>query len=86
MKNDSTTIFLNWILAVFLILGVTFCLMSIWRTRDIRNLNPIAMQANTKLMMFQSLVNDVAAYNAQAKSPEVAHILQSLQPKTAPAK
>jgi len=29
--------------------------------------------------MIQSLINDVNAYNAQAKSPEVNRILQSLQ-------
>jgi hypothetical protein len=41
------------------------------------------MQANSKAMMFQSLVTDVNAYNNQVKSPEITKLLQSLKtPKT----
>jgi HAMP domain-containing protein len=83
MKNDTMTTALNFVLAMLVILGVMFALMSIWRTRDLRAITPLAMQANSKAMMYQSLVNDVGAYNAQAKSPEIARLLQSLQSKPA---
>lgn len=83
MKNDSTTTFLNFVLAALVILGVLFAILSMMRTREYRAVTPVAMQANAKAMMVQSLVNDVSAYNAQAKSPEITRILQSLQPKPA---
>jgi HAMP domain-containing protein len=83
MKNDTTMTVLNFVLALLVVLGVTFALMSIWRTRDLRAISPFAMQANSKAMMYQSLVSDVNTYNVQAKSPEVTRILQSLQAKPA---
>jgi len=79
MKNDTTTTVLNFVLAVLVILGVLFALLAMNRARNNRLIAPIAMQANTKAMMIQSLINDVNAYNAQAKSPEVTRMLQSLQ-------
>jgi uncharacterized membrane protein YccC len=83
MKNDTIMTVLNFVLALLVVCGVAFALMSIWRTRDLRAISPIAMQANSKAMMYQSLVNDVGAYNAQAKSPEITRLLQSLQSKPA---
>jgi hypothetical protein len=68
---------------MLVVLGVAFALMSIWRTRDLRIITPFAMQANSKAMMYQSLVNDVGTYNVQAKSPEITRLLQSLQSKPA---
>ena len=79
MKNDTTTTVLNFVLAILVILGVLFALLAMNRTRNTRLIAPVAMQANAKAMMIQSLINDVNAYNAQAKSPEVNRILQSLQ-------
>ncbi|HEY5346311.1 MAG TPA: hypothetical protein VIK62_08205 [Verrucomicrobiae bacterium] len=83
MKCDTTTTVLNFFLAVLVLLGVVFALLSITRTREFRAVTPFAMQANSKAMMFQSFVTDVIAYNNQAKSPELTRILQSIQPKTA---
>jgi len=62
---------------------VLFAILAMQRTREYRAITPLAMQANAKAMMVQSLVNDVSSYNAQVRSPEIARILQSLQPKTA---
>jgi hypothetical protein len=83
MKNDTTTTFLNFVLAALVILGVLFAILSMMRAREYRTITPFAMQANAKAMMMQSLVNDVSAFNAQAKSPELTRILQSIQPKPA---
>ena len=83
MKSDSTTTVLNFILAVLVILGVVFALLSITRTREFRALSTNATLANNALMRAQGLANDTAAYNASAKSPELTRILQSVQPKTA---
>jgi hypothetical protein len=83
MKSDTTTTLLNFILAVLVILGVVFALLSITRTREFRSLTTNATVANNALMRAQSLANDAAAYNASAKSPELTRILQAIQPKTA---
>jgi hypothetical protein len=83
MKNDITTTFLNFVLAVLVILGVLFALLAMKRMHDFRAVTPFAMQANSKAMMMKSLVGDVTAYNAQVKNPEVARMLQPFQPKPA---
>ena len=83
MKSDTTTTALNFILAVLVILGVVFALLSITRTRELRQLTANATLANNGLMRAQGLANDTAAFNASAKSPELTRILQSIQPKTA---
>jgi hypothetical protein len=81
MKSDTTTTALNLILAALVILGVIFALLSIMRTRELRAITPVAMQVNSKMLMIQSLIGDVNNYNQQAKSPEVARMLQTLQTK-----
>ena len=83
MKSDSTTTVLNFILAMLVLLGVVFALLSMKRTRDFRMLSATATLANSALMRAQGLANDTAAFNAAAKSPELTRILQSIQTSTA---
>ena len=83
MKSDTTTTVLNFMLAVLVILGVVFALLSITRTREFRMLSSNATLAQSALMRAQGLANDTAAYNVSAKSPELTRILQSIQPKPA---
>jgi len=83
MKSDTTTTVLNFILAVLVILGVVFALLSMTRAREFKILSTNATLANSALMRAQGLANDTAAYNATAKSPELARLLQSIQPKPA---
>jgi hypothetical protein len=81
MKSDTTTTVLNFVLAVLVILGVVFALMSILRTRELRqlqtNLQIRAQISQANFMRVQALAADVVAYNATAKSPELAKILQA---------
>jgi len=86
MKSDSTTTVLNFILAMLVLLGVVFALLSMKRTRDFRMLSANATLANSALMRAQGLANDTAAFNAAAKSPELTRILQAIQPKPATTK
>jgi hypothetical protein len=83
MKNDSTTTFLNFVLAALVILGVLFALLSIWRTHDLRQIQPrVQMQLQAfqgDAVRIQALVNDVAVYNATAKSAELAQIIDVLK-------
>jgi len=81
MKSDTTTTVLNFILAVLVLLGVVFALLSMTRAREFKMLNTNATIANNALMRAQGLANDANAYNASAKSPEMTRILQSVQPK-----
>jgi hypothetical protein len=83
MKSDTTTTVLNFILAALAIFGVIFALLSINRTREFRQLTNNAALANNALLRAQGLANDTAAFNVTAKSPELARILQSIQPKNA---
>jgi large-conductance mechanosensitive channel len=83
MKSDTTTTVLNFILAALVIFGVVFALLSINRTREFRQLTNNAALANNALMRALGLANDTAAFNVTAKSPELARILQSIQPKNA---
>ena len=83
MKSDTTTTVLNFILAALAIFGVIFALLSINRTREFRQLTNNAALANNALLRAQGLANDTTAFNVTAKSPELARILQSIQPKNA---
>ena len=78
MKNDTTTVFLNFVLGALVIVGVVLAYFNMKDTRELRYLNPQAMQANNFIVKIQALANDVAAYNTQAKSPELAKALQSI--------
>jgi hypothetical protein len=88
MKNDSTTTFLNFVLAALLILAVLFAMLGIWRTRDLRQLTPRvqiqAQQFQIVASRAQALLQDTITYNATARSPELQQIINSAQtPATA---
>ena len=88
MKNDSTTLFLNFVLAALVLLGVIFAMMSMSRTSYLRKAQgPVQVklqQVQAVTMKVQALLNDTAAYNLTAKSPELAQIIQSVQTPQAP--
>jgi len=77
MKNDLTTTFLNLVLAVLVILGVIFALLAMNRTHKLRALQFKAQVAQINFMRAQALANDATSFNATAKSPELAQILQN---------
>jgi uncharacterized YccA/Bax inhibitor family protein len=81
MKNDTTTIVLNFALAALVILGVMCAILTVTRTRELRQLTINATVANTALTRAQALANDVAAYNATVKDPNLTRILQAIQTK-----
>ena len=87
MKNDATITILNFVLATTVIAGVVCGYLTITRTSQQRALTPVVMQVNSRMMMLQSLVNDVNTYNQLAKSPEINRMLQSVvaKPASAPA-
>ena len=83
MKNDTTTTFLNFVLAALVILCVLFALLSIYRVRDLRRLQGQVWFQQQGLQLdaikIQALINDTVAYNAKANSPELTQILESIQ-------
>ena len=90
MKNDSTTTFLNFVLAALVILGVVFAIFGFSRTRDLRHMQTALQQQMQRSQITgaraQALLNDVMTYNATAKNPELAQIIQAAQTPPAPAK
>ncbi len=91
MKNDSTTTFLNIVLAAFVFLGVAFALLDMWRTHDLRQLQTTLQtrmqRAQITNARAQALLNDAIAFNANAKIPELNQIIQGAQaPAPVPAK
>ena len=76
MKNDITTTFLNFVLAALVVLGVVLAYFNMKDTHDLRYWQPRGVDAGNKLSRIQALFNDASAYNAQAKSLELAQILQ----------
>jgi len=83
MKSDTLTTFLNFVLAGLVLLSVIFALMSIWRTRELRQLSMQANYANNALVKIQALANDTAAYNQTHQDPQLARLLQNIQAKPA---
>jgi uncharacterized protein (UPF0333 family) len=83
MKSDTTATALNFVLAVLVILGVVFALLSIKRTSQLRAININALNANLAILRAQSLANETAVYNTTAKNPELTRILQAIQTKPA---
>jgi hypothetical protein len=82
MKNDTTTTLLNFVLAVLVILGVVFALMTMSRTRELRQLTITAAATKNNIMQLNGLLNDVAIYNSKVNSPELTRAMALLQPKT----
>jgi hypothetical protein len=83
MKNDMITTVLNFVLAVLVLAGVLFALLSMMRIREFRSLQLPAAQANAAMMQIQALANDVAAYNLKNPSPELSKLIQPAPAKPA---
>ncbi len=83
MKNDLTTTFLNFVLAMLVFLTAGFGMLTILREPKLaRYIEPVR-QAQTRLELIQALANETVAYNATARSPELTSSLQTLEQKTA---
>ena len=89
MKNDTTTTVLNFVLAVLVILGVAFALMSMTRQRELRQRQIVLQiglqQAQIVNVRAQALANDTLIYNNTAKSAELNRILQTVLAPQPPA-
>ena len=83
MKSETLNGILTFVLGVLVVLGVVFALRVVFVSKDFRALQNQAGGDSTRLAAFQSMVNDVQAYNQKYPSVELQHILQSLQPPAA---
>jgi hypothetical protein len=81
MKHDLTTTILNLVLAVLVFLSFGFTLLVIHREPEVPAAAAAAMQDNQNLMRVNAVLNDVAAYNATARDPELAHLLEVARKK-----
>lgn len=82
MKNDPMTTILNFVLAILVIAAMGLGWLATRRANNLQNAQQGAQLFQAQLALqeakFQSLVNDVSAYNQQAKSPEITRMLQTL--------
>jgi hypothetical protein len=90
MKNDTTTTLLNFVLAVLVILGVVFALMTMHKTNLNRSRQPQLLVASQRFQSdvarMQGLLSEVITYNKTANNPELAAIIQSAAaPQAQPA-
>ena len=83
MKNDLATAFLNCVLLVLVLLSVFFGYLTIRREPRVAGFATLALQDNNNMMKVNAILNDAAVYNASARSPELARILQAAQQKPA---
>ena len=81
MKNDLTTVFLNFVLAVLVLSSVGFALLTILREPKVPLYAAAALQDNNNMMKVNAILNDSATYNASAHNPELARIIQSVAQK-----
>lgn len=86
MKNDLTTTFLNFLLAVLVLACVGLAVLNMFRTRELNALQVQFANSQGFNQHAQALANDVMNYNATAKSPELAQILQNALNPQQPAK
>ena len=70
MKSDTLNTFLNFVLAMLVLLGVVFALLTIFRVREYRAVSMQANFANNALTKIQALANDTAAYNQTKPDPQ----------------
>ena len=77
MQHNLTKAFLNVVLAALVFLSVGFTLLVIKREPEVPDATAAAVQDNTNLRKVNAILNDVAAYNATARDPELATILQN---------
>ncbi|MGC9941327.1 MAG: hypothetical protein ABSE48_05795 [Verrucomicrobiota bacterium] len=83
MKNDLTTTVLNFVLVVLVFASVGFGLLAVWREPKVPVYATVALQDNNNMMKVNAILNDAVAYNATARNPELARILQAAQQKPA---
>jgi hypothetical protein len=83
MKNDSTTTFLNFVLAALVFLSIGFGALTVLREPKVQPMTTLALQDNNNIMKLNAVLNDVVAYNATARSPDLARIIQAVQQKPA---
>jgi hypothetical protein len=83
MKRDLTTTFLNLVLAVLVFLSFGFTLLVIRREPEVPAATAMAVQDNQNLMRVNALLNDVTAYNATARDPELTRLLEVARQKPA---
>jgi hypothetical protein len=86
MKCGMINAVLTFALGVLAVAGVILMLRTVIQARELRTITPQAASANGFLSQAQLLLNDVSAYNQKNPSPELAKLLQSVQPKPAAPK
>lgn len=86
MKCETMNSVLTFVLGAFVVLGVILAVRAVSGQREFRTLQFEASQSQAgliQLQQLQALFNDVKEYDKQHPSPELARILDTIQPKPA---
>jgi len=83
MKNNTTTMILNGVLAICLVLSAWFCLKYIMLTREVRSISGQVAAINAFRTTIQSLATDCVAYSE--KNHAIDPILKSVGIEARPA-
>ncbi|HWY32241.1 MAG TPA: hypothetical protein VNX46_15880 [Candidatus Acidoferrum sp.] len=83
MKRDLTTTVLNLVLAVLVFLSFGFTLLVIRREPEVPAATAAAVKDNQNLMRVNAVLNDVIAYNATARDPELTRLIEAARQQPA---
>ena len=81
MKSETTNTVLTLVLAVLVLASVLFTLQSIFRSRELRNLQSQTIACQSNLNRLNLLMNEAVIYGKV--HPDINHILQPFQAKPA---
>jgi len=81
MKCDTTNKFLTLVLAVLVLASVLFALQSIFRSRELRNLQSQTIACQSNLNRLNMLMNEAVVYGKV--HPDIDRVLQPFEAKPA---
>jgi hypothetical protein len=81
MKSETTNTVLTFVLAVLVLAGVLFALQTIFRSRELRNLQAQTIACQSNLNRLNLLLNEAIVYGKV--HPEINHVIQPFEAKPA---
>jgi len=79
MKSETTNTVLTFVLAVLVLAGVLFALQSIFRSRELRNLQAQTIACQSNMNRLNLLLNEAIIYGKV--HPDIDHVIQPFEAK-----
>jgi len=81
MKSETTNTVLTFVLGVLVLAGVLFALQSIFRSRELRNLQAQTIACQSNMNRLNMLMNEAVVYGKV--HPDINRVLQPFEAKPA---